>query len=93
MDVLLIVVFYLGELLDVAVGHPARRSNFAGLVDIDSGRKLYLQCSGRGSPTVVLVRGLRWVFIKGLSIQDGRLMVTSERENTCQVDVNTKEIT
>ena len=30
-----------------------------GLVDIGGGRKMYLKCSGRGSPTVVLVGGLR----------------------------------
>src|SRR5690348_13329403 len=33
--------------------------DFAGLVDIGRGRKLYLQCRGTGSPTVVLVAGLR----------------------------------
>jgi hypothetical protein len=33
------------------------------------------------------------VFIKALSIQDGRLMVTSETGRTYQVDVNTKAIT
>jgi pimeloyl-ACP methyl ester carboxylesterase len=31
---------------------------FAGLVDIGSGRKMYLECRGSGSPTVVLVSGL-----------------------------------
>jgi hypothetical protein len=36
---------------------------------------------------------VQWVFIKQLNIQDGRLMVTSERGKTYQVDVNTKEIT
>jgi pimeloyl-ACP methyl ester carboxylesterase len=35
---------------------PAR--SFAGLVDIGGGRKLYLECRGAGSPTVVLVPGL-----------------------------------
>jgi pimeloyl-ACP methyl ester carboxylesterase len=30
----------------------------AGLVDIGSGRKMYLECRGSGSPTVVLVSGL-----------------------------------
>jgi pimeloyl-ACP methyl ester carboxylesterase len=32
--------------------------SFAGLVDIGGGRKLYLECRGTGSPTVVLVPGL-----------------------------------
>ena len=36
---------------------------------------------------------VQWVFIKALNIQDGRLMVTSERGKTYQVDVNTKAIT
>jgi hypothetical protein len=40
-----------------------------------------------------LEEDVQWVFIKGLSIQDGRLMVTSEREKSYQVDVNTKAIT
>lgn len=35
---------------------PAR--SFAGLVDIGGGRRLYLECQGTGTPTVVLVPGL-----------------------------------
>lgn len=31
--------------------------SFAGLVDIGNGRKMYLQCRGSGSPTVVFVSG------------------------------------
>ncbi|HET6261080.1 MAG TPA: alpha/beta hydrolase, partial [Chloroflexia bacterium] len=34
-------------------------SDFAGLVDIGGGRQMYMECSGTGSPTVVLVSGLR----------------------------------
>ncbi len=33
-------------------------SDFAGLVDIGGGRKIYMECRGTGSPTVVLVSGL-----------------------------------
>jgi pimeloyl-ACP methyl ester carboxylesterase len=33
--------------------------NFAGLVDIGGGRKMYLVCRGTGSPTVILVAGLK----------------------------------
>ena len=40
-----------------------------------------------------LEEDVQWVFIKMLKIQDGRLMVTSERGKTYQVDVNTKAIT
>src|SRR5438477_9129613 len=39
-----------------------------------------------------LEEDVQWVFIKALNIQDGRLMVTSERGKTYQVDVNTKQI-
>ena len=39
--------------------HAAPSGDFAGLVDIDGGRKMYLECRGTGSPTVVLVAGLR----------------------------------
>ena len=35
---------------------PGTQGDFAGLVDI-GGRKIYLECRGRGSPTVVLVAG------------------------------------
>jgi pimeloyl-ACP methyl ester carboxylesterase len=35
----------------------AESSNFAGLVDIGGGRKMYLACRGAGSPTVVLISG------------------------------------
>jgi pimeloyl-ACP methyl ester carboxylesterase len=57
LDVLLIVVVPLVDSLAVAVG--AETGNFAGLVDIGGGRKMYLKCNGRGSPTVVLGGGLR----------------------------------
>ena len=35
----------------------AESGDFAGLVDIGGGRKMYLECSGTGSPTVVLISG------------------------------------
>ena len=37
----------------------AAQDNFAGLIDIDNGRRLYLECRGAGSPTVVLEAGYR----------------------------------
>ena len=40
-----------------------------------------------------LEEDVQWVFIKELSIQDGRLIVTSEHGKTYQVGVNTKAIT
>src|SRR5580692_6257975 len=39
--------------------HAAGSGDFAGLVSIGGGRKMYLECRGTGSPTVVLVAGLR----------------------------------
>ena len=39
-------------------GRTPARGNFAGLVAIGGGRKIYLECRGTGSPTVVLVSGL-----------------------------------
>ena len=37
----------------------AASGNFAGLVDIGAGRKMYLECSGSGGPTVILESGYR----------------------------------
>ena len=35
----------------------AQRGNFAGVVGIRGGRKIYLECRGSGGPTVILVSG------------------------------------
>ncbi len=59
MSVLLIFLVSLIISLDLPLTDAAERGNFAGLVDLGDGRKMYLKCSGRGSPTVVLVGGLR----------------------------------
>jgi pimeloyl-ACP methyl ester carboxylesterase len=59
LDVALIVLLLLVVSLNAAIAHSAGGGNFAGLVDIRSGRKMYLECRGTGSPTVVLVGGLR----------------------------------
>jgi pimeloyl-ACP methyl ester carboxylesterase len=59
LELLLILVVPLVDSLGVAVAHAAEDGSFAGLVDIGGGRKMYLKCSGRESPTVVLVGGLR----------------------------------
>src|SRR5215212_6370425 len=34
-----------------------KNKDFAGLVDLGGGPKMYLECQGKGSPTVVLVSG------------------------------------
>jgi pimeloyl-ACP methyl ester carboxylesterase len=36
---------------------PVAAADFAGLVDIGDGRRMYLECSGTGAPTVVLISG------------------------------------
>src|SRR3954453_18883599 len=59
LDMLLIVIVPLIDSLGVTVAQAAENGNFAGSVDIGGGRKMYLKCSGRGSPTTVLVGGLR----------------------------------
>ncbi len=43
--------------LDAAAVHAAESQDFAGLVDIGGGRKIYMECRGAGSPTVVLISG------------------------------------
>jgi pimeloyl-ACP methyl ester carboxylesterase len=45
--------------LDPAAAHAVGNGDFAGPVDIGGGRKMYLECRGIGSPTVVLIGGLR----------------------------------
>jgi pimeloyl-ACP methyl ester carboxylesterase len=45
--------------LDPAAALVAESGDFAGLVDIGGGRKMYLECRGAGSPTVVFVSGLK----------------------------------
>lgn len=35
----------------------AKDGDFAGLVDIGGGRRMYLECRGTGSPTVILIAG------------------------------------
>ena len=72
----------------------------------DDGRRGYIEAWNVGTNKKVweltiftngidpnLEQDVQRVFIKALNIQDGRLMVTSERGKTYQVDVNTKEIT
>ena len=41
----------------ISLAAPAQAADFAGLVDIGADRKLYLECSGIGAPTVVLISG------------------------------------
>lgn len=43
--------------LIVGCRSPATRADFVGLVDIGGGRKMFIECRGAGSPTVILVSG------------------------------------
>jgi len=38
---------------------PLKKGDFAGLVGIGHGRTIYMECHGRGGPTVILEAGLR----------------------------------
>ena len=38
-------------------GNSGNSKDFAGLVDIGGGRKMYMECRGKGAPTVVFVSG------------------------------------
>jgi pimeloyl-ACP methyl ester carboxylesterase len=38
-------------------GNSAKNKDFAGLVDIGGGRQMYMECRGKGRPTVVFVSG------------------------------------
>ena len=38
-------------------GNSGHNKDFAGLVDIGGGRKMYMECQGKGRPTVVFVSG------------------------------------
>lgn len=60
-SMLRIAALVLCEAAFLALAMPAQAlpatGDFAGLVDIGDHRKMYLECSGRGSPTVVLISG------------------------------------
>src|SRR6266513_2155134 len=53
------LVVTLINLFQVVVAAAAEGSDSGGLVDIGRGRKMYLECRGTGSPTVVLISGTR----------------------------------
>jgi hypothetical protein len=72
----------------------------------DDGRRAYIEArdaqtnkklcdltifTNRIDPT--LEEDVQWVFIKTLNIRDGVLIVTSERDQIYQVDLNTKAVT
>jgi pimeloyl-ACP methyl ester carboxylesterase len=53
--------------------HTATAKDFARLVDVGSGRSLYLACRGEGAPTVVLISGgweAGWIWTYALAPDD-----------------------
>ncbi|HEY7001364.1 MAG TPA: alpha/beta hydrolase [Candidatus Udaeobacter sp.] len=58
-SVRLFLVVTLVNIFQVVVAAAAETSSSGGLVDIGRGRKIYLECRGTGSPTVVLISGTR----------------------------------
>jgi len=59
---ILLLVTLVIALQPVAAHDAMRTVDCAGLVDIGGGRKIYLECRGAGSPTVVLVSGTRGAY-------------------------------
>ena len=55
----LLFAFPLGTPRPASPAASATQGDFAGLVDIGPGRRLYLECRGTGSPVVVLEAGYR----------------------------------
>ena len=55
----LLFAFALGTPRAASPAASAAQGDFAGFVDIGSGRRLYLECRGTGSPVVVLEAGYR----------------------------------
>ncbi len=55
----LVIAASLGSLIAAPTATGTDAASFAGRVALPSGRKLYLECQGHGSPTVILEAGLR----------------------------------
>jgi ABC transporter substrate binding protein len=82
-------LFPLVTALVPAAAHAAASGDFAGLIDIGGGRKMYQECRGTGSPTVVLVGGLRasaedWGIAAEFHLRD---MQAAARESGQQINV------
>ena len=54
-----LLLMSLGFAIVPVIGEAAGREDFAGRVDIGGSRKMYLECSDEGLPTVVLIGGYR----------------------------------
>lgn len=60
------------------VATMAQGDDFSGRVDIGGGRKMYLECRGMGSPTVVIVAGGKASADDWTRFEPGRMNVFSE---------------
>src|SRR5262245_63289691 len=65
-------------LLLTAAPALAEDGNFSGLVDIGGGRRIYLECRGMGSTTVVVVPGLKASADDWTKSEPGKTNVFSE---------------
>jgi hypothetical protein len=61
--------------------------------DVQTNRKLWSLTVFTNRIDPKLEEDIQWVFINGLSLHDGTLIVTPERGNTYQVDLRSKAIT
>jgi hypothetical protein len=59
LDFMLMVLVSFINSFNVANAYAAGNKDFGGLVDTGGDRKMYLECKGAGSPTVVLISGTR----------------------------------
>jgi len=85
----------IGVLLTMPGGAWAQASgasgDFAGRVTIPSGRQLYLECHGTGSPTVIFESGLRsrgdsWTYGRGGIAGDGPFQKVASATRACFYD-------
>ena len=69
-----------------------RRRGYIEARDVGTNKKLWELTIFTNAIDPNLEQDVQWVFIKALNIQDGRLMLTTERGKTYQVDLKTKAI-
>jgi hypothetical protein len=103
---LLLPSLVLGKRVAPAKVEPVIYQGVRYIAPNDDGRRAYIEArdvqtdkklwdltifTNRIDPT--LEEDVQWVFIKALSIRDGALIVTSERDKTYRVDLKTKAVT
>jgi hypothetical protein len=73
--------------------NDAGRRGYVEAWNIRTNKKLWELTIFTNTIASNLEEDVQWVFIKELSLQDGKLLVTTERGRIYQVDLTTKEIT